>query len=416
MGDERPRRAGGGGPGISAAGRRVVKPGTPRAAVVHRQPADVERQLKEAVAARDVLSLAGAVPADDLFPAAEMDEAMARSMREDGAGALQYGWPEGSDRLRAHVAAWLATRGVDVTPAQILVTSGAQQGLHLLGRLLLPEGAPVAVEVPTYVAALQALDLRRPAYRPVPRTAEGIDLDALDAALGEGRARVLYLVASGHNPTGGVLSRAEREAVLEVAERHGAWVIDDDAYGEIRFGERGPPLRSLGRHLDRTLHLGSFSKVLAPGLRVGWIAGPSALIREATRVKAAEDLETATLTQHVLSRWLDDHDLDAHVSRCLPVYRSRRDALVDALRACVGPEVRWAAPDGGFSLLLRLPGEADAVALLPRALEAGVAFEPAEPYFAEGRARDAVRLSFSNLGEDAIREAVRRLAGVIGGA
>ncbi|MFN7145483.1 MAG: PLP-dependent aminotransferase family protein, partial [Myxococcota bacterium] len=259
-------------------------------------------------------------------------------------------------------------------------------------------------------SALQAFDLRRPDYHPVSRTAEGLDLAALERAF-EAGAKVFYLVATGHNPTGGVLADDERRAVLDLAARHDAWILDDDAYGEVCFGERPAPLRSFGRHLDRVVHLGSFSKVLAPGLRVGWLAGAPALVKEAVRVKSAEDLETATLTQRVLARWLDAHDLDAHVSRCITVYRERRDVLLDALRAAL-PSLPVATPEGGFSLLLRVPG-ADARALLPRAMAAGVAFEPALPYFVGGGEPGAIRVSFSNVAPDDLREAVRRLAKVV---
>lgn len=383
----------------------------------HRQPAEVERQLKAAVAEENVITLAGGVPADELFPAAELDEAMAAVMRDEGAAALQYGWPEGHDKLREHISAWLSECGVPVSPDAILVTAGAQQGLHLLARLLLAEGGPLAVETPTYAAALQAFDLRRPAWRPVPRTAQGLDLDALQDAFARGGARLLYLVATGHNPTGGVLTARERNAVLSLAERYDAWVIDDDAYGCIHYGARPAPLRSLGRHLDRVIHLGSFSKVLAPGLRIGFIAGPPALIREATFLKQAHDLETATLTQRVLARWLDLHPLMQHIRRCVTVYQTRRDVLVDAIHAAfprTTPDcATWESPEGGFSLLLRLPGRLDARALLPSAVQAGMAYEPAEPYFVDAGEPSAVRLSFSNVDEYGIRAAVHRLTSAI---
>lgn len=391
----------------------------------HRHPADVERQLRGAVAAGNVVTLAGGVPADELFPSVQLDEAMASVMRDDGAAALQYGWPEGHDRLREHIVAWMAAEGVEVSPEAVLVTSGAQQGLHLLGRLLVPEGAPLAVETPTYASALQAFDLRQPAWRAVPRTASGLDLGCLADAFERGGARVLYLVATGHNPTGGVLTEGERLEVLRLAERHDAWVIDDDAYGSIHFArcgrgasgapgtpKRPSPLRAFGRHLDRIVHLGSFSKVLAPGLRIGFIAGPASLIREATHLKQALDLETATLTQRVLARWLDVHPLDQHIARCITVYQRRRDVLLDAIHATF-PHARREPPDGGFSLLLHLPDRLDARALLPEAIRAGMAFEPADPYFVHGGEPSAVRLSFSNVDEYGIRLAIHRLAGVV---
>jgi DNA-binding transcriptional MocR family regulator len=384
---------------------------TPRAAVVHRQKADVDAELQAAVAEDGVLSLAGGVPADDLFPGATMARAMARATAEDGPRLLQYGYPVGLDRLREWLVAWLARRGVEVAEDQVLVTSGAQQGLCILASLLLPEGAPVAVESPTYVCALQAFDLRKPHLLPIARTAAGIDLEATRAALRS--AGVLYVVPTGHNPTGGVLDRTQRAELLEIAARAGAWVIDDDAYGEIQFEAPVPPLRSFGAHLDRVIHLGSFSKVLAPGLRVGWIAGPPDLIRQATLVKQAQDLETATLTQRVLSHWLADNCLDDHIERCLVAYRSRRDALVGALFASCADLGDWDVPSGGFSLLFRPREAIDAAALLPTAIRCGVAWEPAGPYHPRGGGEATMRLSYANLREREIAEAVRRMARTI---
>lgn len=411
IGDDASRSPNAGSPGDprgAPPGRRCHLK-APLAKVRHHPPAAVEQDLREAEEDTGVVSFAGGVPADELFPAAEVERALSRSLRGEAAKVLQYGWPGGVAHLRAQIAHRMARRGVVMPCEQILITSGAQQGLSLLAQLLVPEGAPIAVEVPTYTSALQAFDLRRPVYRPVPRTARGIDLDALDAALGRGAARVLYVVPSGHNPTGGVLGNAACEAVLARAERHDAWVIDDDAYGEIQFGTPEPPLLAFGRHRDHIAHVGSFSKVLAPGLRVGWVAGPEGLIRELGRIKQAQDLETATLTQYVLSAWLEAHSLDEHIARILSVYRARRDALVDALRARL-PALRWETPSAGFSLLAHLPPPLDAAELLPRGLVEGVGFEPAAPYFVGATDRGALRLSFSNVPEPDIRRGVERLA------
>ncbi len=388
-------------------------PGTPRADVLHTQSAVVDEELRQAVSDLRVVSLAGGVPADELFPGPEIEQALASALRAGAARVLQYGWPEGVGHLRAQIAARMAGRGVHVRSEQILITSGAQQALSLLAQLLVPMGAPVAVEIPTYASALQAFDLRKPQYRPVPRSAQGIDLAALEYALGKGGAQVLYLVASGHNPTGGVLGPADRDGVLSCAERHNTWVIDDDAYGDLQFGTPEPPLLALGRHRDRIVHVGSFSKVLAPGLRVGWIAGPHELVAEVTRVKQAQDLETATLTQRILSAWLDAHSLDDHIARSLAVYRARRDAMLDALRRTMPAGVRWEIPAAGFSVFVQVPPPFDAGASLARGLPAGVGFEPAAPYFVTGASSGAVRLSFSNASEADIQLGVERFAGLL---
>ena len=368
------------------------------AEVRHRQPEAVTDQLAAAAADDSIISLAGALPADELFPVASMRKALAKVMGSEADKALQYGWPEGKERLLVHIG------------SKSIITNGAQEALHLVGRALVPDGALVAVEVPTYASALQSFDLRRARYLPVPRTAAGIDLDALEDAFRAG-ARVFYLVASGHNPTGGVLGVEAHRAILSLAESYDAWVLDDQAYGAIVYGEPPPPLRSHGRHLDRIVEIGSFSKVLAPGLRVGWLTGPESLVHEATILKSAIDLETAGFTQLVLAHWLETCSIEEHLAKCMPVYRRRRDALAEALTHEMPEAVTWARPEGGFSALLT--ADVDAATLLPRAIEAGVLIEPAAPYYATVHVPGAMRLSFSNVSEDRIGDGVRRLARVL---
>jgi 2-aminoadipate transaminase len=368
------------------------------AEVHHRHPDAVTEQLAAAASDRSVISLAAGMPADELFPVASMRTALEKVMRSEPDKALQYGWPEGKERLLRHI------------DSPSIVTNGPQEALHLVGRALIEDGALVAVEVPTYASALQSFDLRRARYLPVPRTTAGLDVDALEDAFRAG-ARVFYLVASGHNPTGGVLHVDAHREILSLAESYGAWIIDDQAYGAIVYVDAPPPLRSHARYLDRIVEVGSFSKVLAPGLRVGWLTGPESLVREATTLKSAIDLETAGFTQLLLAHWLEACSLEEHLAQCLPVYRRRRDALVDALKNEMPEEVAWSRPDGGFSALVT--ADVDVAELLPRAIEEGVAVEPAAPYFATIPAPGAMRLSFSNVAEDRIGDGVRRLARVL---
>jgi len=387
---------------------------TPRAEVSHHQSVRVEGALREAVDDEGVISFAGGVPADELFPTKQVAAALAEAVRADGPSVLQYGWSGGLDRLREQIAARMALRGVQASSANVLVTSGAQQALSLLSQLLVPVGAPVAVEVPTYTSALQAFDLRRPAYRKVERSAGAIDLDGLSRAVGEGAARVVYVIANGHNPTGGVLGATDRQGVVDRCRAHGAWLIDDDAYGELQFGDPAPSLLALAGLGERVVHVGSFSKVLAPGLRVGWVVGSEALVRELGRLKQAQDLETAPLNQRILSAWLDTFGLSAHLAVALGVYRERRDALVDALRV-LPASVKWTAPSAGFSLLVELPAGMDASALLRTAVSRGVGFEPAAAYYVDEANVGALRLSYSNVSIPDIREGVRRLAPLLSG-
>lgn len=378
--------------------------------ITHVQKPGTEALLKRAALAGDVISLAGALPAEALFPSEGLERALREVIDHGSAEALQYHWPEGYQPLREHIAAWMHDQGLPATPAQVLVTHGAQQGLQLLGRLLARRGEAIAVESPTYLAALQAFELLELTLAPVKRTAEGLDLAGLAQVLERG-VRLVYLVPVGHNPTGAALTEDERQAVVALLDRHDAWLIDDQAYGALSYDGDARPL--YGLH-PRAVYLGSFSKVLAPGLRIGWIAGPEDLIRELTLVKQAADLQTASLNQMVLARWLEQETFASHAAHVNQQYRLKRDALVDALVRWLPAGVQWAPPTGGFSAWLELADGVDAEALLPHAIDAGVAFEPGRPFVVGGTRRNVVRLSFSALEVDAIGRGVERLAGVLG--
>jgi 2-aminoadipate transaminase len=374
-----------------------------------RQPPEVERLLKAAATRKEVLSLAGGLPGEDLFPRAALAQALEEVMREHGREALQYQWCEGYGPLREQVAAMLKDRGVDVAQDELLITSGAQQALDLLARLLLRPGDVLGIESPTYVAAIEVFGLQRPRMVPLARGEDGLDLAAVRALVGGAERSFLYLAPAGHNPSGSSLTAEACEELVELSHAHDALIVEDDAYGRIQFEGARRPLRSYPGAEERVILVGTFSKALTPGLRVGWMVAPSAVMAQLVLLKGIADLQTNTLGQMALSSYLERHDLDAHIERCLPRYRERRDAMLQSLAEHMPEDVQWTRPTCGFSVWVTLPEELAADALLARAIDEGVAFEPGAAFFPVAAPRNHLRLSFSNQAPAQIAEAVARL-------
>jgi DNA-binding transcriptional MocR family regulator len=359
-----------------------------------------------------VISFAGGLPAPELFDLDGVRAAFDRVLSSPGGRRhLQYAPTEGNPDLRALVAARLTARGLPTTAADLLVTTGSQQALTLIATALLDPGAVVAVEEPTYLAALQCFQLAGARIVTVPGDADGIDPGALAQVLATERPALLYLVPTFANPTGRTLPRDRREAVAALAAAHGTWVVEDDPYGELRY--RGEPVPALAGFDDHVLHLGSFSKIAAPGLRLGWVRTPAVLRGPLTVAKQAADLHTSTVDQAAAAAWLDTVDLDAHLRDLCDAYRERRDAMITAMPSTMPPGSEWTSPDGGMFTWVRLPGEVDTAALLPRALSRDVAFVPGAPFFAGRPDRATMRLSFTTHTPSEITAGMRRLSAAL---
>jgi 2-aminoadipate transaminase len=351
------------------------------------------REILALTARPGVISFAGGLPAPELFDGAGLAAAFAAALQDAGR-TLQYSTTEGDPSLRAAIAARLTARGLATGPDEVLVTSGSQQALALAATVLIEPGDIVLVEEPSYLAALQAFALAGARVVPVACDDEGLDPDAVAAAAARHRPRLLYTIPTFQNPTGRTLGLARRQALAEVADRQGFWLIEDDPYGELRY--RGVALPSLATMApDRTLALSTLSKVAAPGLRIGWVRTPPALRQALVVAKQAADLHSSTIDQAAAARWLAAVDLDAHVAGLRAEYGRRRDALVDGLAAALPPGSTYNRPDGGMFVWARLPDGWDAEALLHRALEREVAFVPGHPFFAGAPDRAALRLSFT---------------------
>ncbi|MGW0825560.1 aminotransferase-like domain-containing protein [Streptomyces sp. NPDC002845] len=361
----------------------------------------------------EVINFAGGLPAPELFDTEGIAAAYRDVLAESPGRALQYATTEGEPALRAALAGRYGVRGLPTSADDLLVTTGSQQALSLLATALLEPGDTVLVEDPCYLAALQAFGLAGARLVAVPCDEDGIDPAGLEELVVRERPKFLYTVPTFQNPTGRTLPAERRAAIASVAARRGLWIVEDDPYGELRFaGERVPWIASYAGAEDRTVLLGSFSKVMAPGMRLGWLRAPAALRRACTVAKQAADLHTPTVNQLAAARYLSDRDLDAHVARVAAVYRERRDAMLAGLPAALPSGSSWSRPEGGMFLWARLPSSYDTTVLLSRVVEQDVAYVPGAPFYAgepDRADRATLRLCFVTQTPEDIGEGLRRL-------
>jgi 2-aminoadipate transaminase len=364
-----------------------------------------------AVASRpEVISLAGGMPFVDALPTDEVLQVVERVVSRRGSVALQYGGGSGQADLKRRLVDVMAEEGVAADPAGMVITTGAQQALDILGKVLIDPGDLVAVEAPSYVGALSAFAAYEPRYLQIPMDHDGLMVDALEEALSRGeRPRFLYTCPNFHNPAGVTLSRPRRERLVEVCRSAGVPIVEDNPYGMLRFeGEGLPALRSLDP--ENVVYLGTLSKIFCPGIRVGWALGPAALIERMVLCKEAADLCSSNLNQLVAEEWLSDRDRwRGSLASLNGVYRSRRDAALSALGAHFPAEAEWTRPAGGFYIWVTLPDRLDATALLPRAVEHRVAYVPGTAFYPDGSGRNRLRLAYCYPPEDRIEEGIRRL-------
>ena len=369
----------------------------------------VIREILKVTEKPGIISFAGGLPSPKTFPIAEFDAASHKVLSEDGQAALQYAASEGFPALREAVAAMLPW---NVDPAQVLITTGSQQGLDLVAKILIDGGSKILVETPTYLGALQAFTPMEPAVVSVASDDEGVVVDDLVAKAKD--ARFIYLLPNFQNPTGRSMSETRRAAVSAAAAQAGLPIIEDNPYGELWFDEE-PPLPLSARNPEGCIYLGSFSKVLAPGLRLGFLVAPKHIYPKLLQAKQAVDLHTPSFTQRMVAEVLKGNFLDRHVPTIRALYKSQRDAMLVALeREMAGLDVQWNTPAGGMFLWARLPEGMSAVDLLPQAVERGVAFVPGAAFYADHADARTLRLSFVtasveqiNIGVKALAEAIR---------
>ncbi|GAA2284356.1 PLP-dependent aminotransferase family protein [Streptomyces atrovirens] len=394
----------------TATATAVTAPPPPLAARTRSTGGSPVRDILAVTARPEVINFAGGLPAPELFDTDGIAAAYRAVFAETPARALQYSTTEGEPTLRAALAARTSARGLATDADDVLVTTGSQQALSLLATALLEPGDTVLVERPCYLAALQAFGLAGARVLAVPGDEDGTDPGALEELVVRERPKLLYTVPTFSNPTGRTMPAARRAAVAEAAGRYGLWIVEDDPYGELRFeGERVPWIASYEGARDRTVLLGSFSKVMAPGLRLGWLRAPDGLRRACAVAKQAADLHTPTVNQLAAARYLADNDLDAHVARVTAAYRARRDAMLAGLADALPAGAAWTRPEGGMFLWVRLPDSYDTTALLPDVVRHDVAYVPGAPFHADDPDRATLRLCFVTQTPDEIAEGLRRL-------
>ncbi|MFZ3119087.1 MAG: PLP-dependent aminotransferase family protein [Variovorax sp.] len=369
----------------------------------------VLREILKVTDQPGIISLAGGLPSPKTFPISAFADACAHVLANDGAAALQYAASEGYGPLRQAVADMLPW---NVDPAQVLITTGSQQGLDLVAKVLIDPGSRVLVETPTYLGALQAFSPMEPTPVSVASDDEGVIVDDLIAKSKD--ARFIYLLPNFQNPTGRTMSEARRAAVSAAAAAANLPIIEDNPYGDLWFDE-APPLPLTARNPDGCIYLGSFSKVLAPGLRLGFLVAPKAIYPKLLQAKQAVDLHTPIFTQRMVVEVMKDGFLARHVPTIRALYKRQRDAMAAALtREMKGLDVTFNAPIGGMFMWARLPEGIDTVALLPKAVARGVAFVPGAPFYADGQGDPrTLRLSFVTASVEEIDAAIAALAATL---
>ncbi len=373
----------------------------------------VIREILKLTEKPGVISFAGGLPSPKTFPVEAMREACERVLRDTPHEALQYAASEGFEPLREWVAGELArAQGLRVGASQVLVTTGSQQGLDLVAKVLIDEGSTVLVESPTYLGALQAFTPMEPRFAGVAGDAAGPLTDAMTAAAKGADARFFYLLPNFQNPTGRSLAEARRGELVERAAAIGLPLVEDNPYGELWFDEPPPPSLA-GRNPAGVVYLGSFSKVLAPGLRLGYVVAPPELMPKLLQAKQAADLHTPGFNQRVVHEVIRNGFLDRHVPTIRALYKAQRDAMLAALDRHMPPGVRWNRPAGGMFLWVELPPPLAALELLPLAVARGVAFVPGAPFFAEAAQANTFRLSFVTASVEQIETGVEALGNAV---
>ena len=380
------------------------------------------RELLKLTEKPDIISFGGGLPAPDVFPVDDFAAACDRVLHEFGAQALQYGTTEGYLPLREMIARHTARYGIKITPDNILITSGSQQALDLLGKVFINPGDRILVEEPTYLGALQAWSAYGAEYVTVPMDEDGMITDVLEEALRAG-PKFIYVLPNFQNPTGVTLSVERRQALLELADRYGVPIIEDDPYGQLRYeGNHLPSVVTLDGQFRESgsmpyrgnvIYLSTFSKTLSPGIRLAWVVAPQEVIRKLVQAKQGADLHTATFNQMVAYEVSRGGFLDRHVWMIRRVYGERRNIMLEAIEDFFPKGVRWTHPQGGLFLWGMLPEGMLSRQVLEKAIEQKVAFVPGDSFYARGGGENTMRINFSNATPEKIRIGIERLGSVI---
>lgn len=371
------------------------------------------RELLKLTTMPEIISFAGGLPAPELFPTEDLKKVDEAVLTKEGQAALQYGTTEGYTPLREQIAGRMKKSFmVDCTPENIVITSGSQQGLSLLAQIFLNPGDVVLVESPTYLGAINAFKLCGPEFVEVPTDDKGIipeELEKILAKYGD-RVRMMYVIPEFQNPTGITWPMERRKAFMDIINRYDFPVLEDDPYGELRFdGDKVPSLKSMDTK-GNIIFLGSFSKILMPGLRIAWMVADPTIIDKVVKLKQAVDLQSSSFGQRQTSFFIDMYDLDAHVAKIKELYKKRRNLMCDSMKEYFPEGITFTYPEGGLFTWVTLPEGMDAKELMPKVLAKNVAYVPGGPFYPHGGNANHFRLNYSNMPEERIVEGIKRLS------
>jgi len=384
-----------------------------------RMKASEIRELLKLTQRAEVISFAGGLPNPDAFPIENLNTVIRHVMEEHPRDALQYGPTEGHNKLRDAIARGMGSLyNTPQTVHNILITHGSQQGLSLLSHILLDPGDTVVTGAPSYLGALQTFSAFRAQIEGVPLDEQGIRVDLLEEKLeslaqAKRLPKFIYLVPTFQNPTGSTIPMERRRRIYELISKHDLLLIEDDPYGLLRYeGERVPLIKSLDTE-DRVIYLGSFSKILAPGFRIAWMAAPESIVNKAVIAKQTQDLCSNTFAQYCIFEAMYHNVLFPHIEEIVRIYKGKRDAMLAAMEACFPRQARWNHPDGGLFVWVRLPPFIDTRDMFTKAIANDVAYVVGQAFYPDGGGRNTMRLNFSHASDDMITEGVQRLADVI---
>ncbi|WP_432667248.1 PLP-dependent aminotransferase family protein [Wukongibacter baidiensis] len=372
------------------------------------------REILKVTERPEVISFAGGLPAPELFPIEEMKEICQSILGEDGKLALQYSTTEGYKPLRMQISQKMAKIGIDTTMEDIIITSGSQQGLDLTGKVFIDEGDTIICESPTYLAAINAFKTYSPKFLEIKMDDDGMDMEELEKSLKTNKnVKLIYTIPDFQNPTGRTMSLERRTRLIELANEYDVIVIEDNPYGELRFiGEKLPSLKSFDTE-GRVIYMSTVSKILSPGLRVGWVCAPQKIIQKYTLLKQGTDLHTNTFSQMQVSKYIEMYDLESHINKIKAVYKNRCNLMIEAIKNEFPDGIKYTHPEGGLFIWVELPSQINSREVLDRCLDNDVAFVPGGSFFPNGGNENTLRLNYSNMTEERIEEGIIRIAKVL---
>ncbi|MDD2305521.1 MAG: PLP-dependent aminotransferase family protein [Prolixibacteraceae bacterium] len=376
-------------------------------------PTSFVREILAVCEQPDMISFAGGLPNPTCFPAEQMKQAFIQIMENEGAETLQYAGSQGYLPLRQ----WICDRynskyGLSISPENILITNGSQQALDLIGKLLINPGDPLMMEKPSYLGAIQAFSAYRPEFHQITLNSDGLDLNELEDTILKTESQVLYGIPNFQNPTGITYSAETRENLAILLDWHNILFVEDDPYGEIRFeGKFQAPVFALNP--DHTIWCGSFSKMISPGLRTGWICVPKELMPYLLRIKQATDLHTNNVVQRIIYRFLTDNNLEDHLCKVRLAYKAQKDCMIESIRKHFPEEISYTNPEGGMFIWATLPESMNSEALIQKAIQEKVVFVPGKSFFTADEGQRNMRLNYSNSSEEMIEEGIKRLGTII---